>query len=456
MSLYIPPGYSQNNKFFQDFSLAEHHEKDPDNITIIIIIDGLSDKFFREQIAKAPNLYHLLTTGAYYLKNTTCLPSCTGIGHAHILTGVNADKHHICGLNFLNKQNHTHFNGLATNIETLLNAGLSNEIKTIFENNTKVKSASIWNPVTRGADITFPYYKTWYRHAAQMAISQIKSGARIITIWYPLLDPIGHYLGNEHSFRKFWWHRIDYQIGILYRWLMQEKYLEKSMIYITSDHGQTKVNQKLDLYKYFRNMGYTTLGKDHISIAGEISSSDYDIFICRNGYRFAHLYFGNKISSEEILKIKKLLLSEKAVRNVFTKVGNMIVVESRFGRGIICVTNEQIPKYSYKVVQGEDPLMYDDITLYNRNLSEDAWKGLTMYSESPGVVPQIFQLMSSENAGDITVAANAGYHFSAIPHKAAHGGLESEELIVPTITLFPEYTNKRNEIECMSLKKELK
>lgn len=450
MSLYIPNGYSKDNKIFSHFSIAEHHDMNPDHLTIIIIIDALSDYFFREHIAKAPNLSRFIENGAYYFKNTTCIPSCTGIGHTHILTGAGADEHHVCGLNYLDQNVKMHFNGLSTNIEILLNNGLSHEIHTIFENNPGVKSASIWNPVTRGADVSIPYFKTWYRHAARMTMEQIRKGARIITIWYPLLDPMGHYLGTEHAIRKFWWHRIDYQIGLLSQRLKQEGYIDKSLIYITSDHGQTKVNQSLDLYQYFRKMGYKTLGKDHTTISGEINSNDYDIFVCRNGYRFAHLYFGCHISEEKISHIKNLLLQEDAIRNVFYRVGEFVFVESKLGKGVISITNEQNPKYHYEVINGLDPLLYQDKFFLGKYFDEATWKNLTMYSESPNVVPQIYQLMTSYNAGDLCVAASSLYHFSSISHKAAHGGLDPEELVVPSIILFPEYANQRSDIKGMS------
>lgn len=455
MSLYVPSVYSQDNKILGNFSLEEHHDSNPDNLTIVIIIDGLSDNFFREHLEKAPNLSKALLNGAYYLKNTTCLPSCTGIGHAYILTGTCPNQHSICGLNYIDKQVKTHFNGLSMNIESLLNNSLSKDIKTIFENNASVKSASIWSPVTRGCDITIPYSNYWYRHAAKLAMEQIKKGARLITIWYPLLDPLGHYLGIEHPFRKFWWHRIDYQIGNLFNQLELNGYLNKSLIYITSDHGQTLVNKNLDLYKFFRKMGYTTLGKDHSTVVGEINPNNYDIFVCRNGYRFAHLYFGNNIDNEEKEKIKQILLKENAVRNLFIKVGDKVLVESSCGKGIINSTSEYERRYSYKVVEGIDPLLYGS-NLSSDYMKEVEWKSLTIFSESPNVVPQIYQLMMSENSGDIILAAKSEYHFSAIPHKAAHGGLEYEELVVPTIVLFPEYANKKSQVNAQSLKRVLK
>jgi len=105
MSLYIPNFYSQENKVFDDFSLALHHDNNPDNLTIVIIIDALSDDFFRNNNEKTPNLNKLITNGAFYFKNTTCIPSCTGIGHTYILTGASPDNHDIVGLNFINKKN---------------------------------------------------------------------------------------------------------------------------------------------------------------------------------------------------------------------------------------------------------------------------------------------------------------------------------------------------------------
>jgi Uncharacterized proteins of the AP superfamily len=450
MSLYIPNFYSQDNKIFNDFSLAEHHENNPDNITIVIIIDALSDDFFRSNNEKTPNLNKLISNGAFYFKNTTCIPSCTGIGHTHILTGVGPDEHNIAGLNFLNREKQEHFNGLDLNVEQLLNNGLSKEINTIFEGNSDIKSASIWNPVSRGATISIPYSQSFYRHAERLAMKQIDEGARVLTIWYPLLDPIGHYLGVEHPFRKFWLYRIDYQIGLLLKSLENRNLLDKTMLHITADHGQTMVNKKFDLFDYFRKYGLKTYGKDHITEKDPKIFNNYDIFVCRNGYRFAHVYFGDnmKAAPKLINYFREQLLTEDAVRNIFSRVGDSVLVESKNGTAIIHQNNE---KYSYKVVQGIDPLLYEDSFLKNGQfLSEDNWKDSTIYSESPNVVPQIYQLMIAKNSGDITLAASKEYNFSSIPHKAGHGGLEKEEMIVPSISLFPESSGKRSKIKVLT------
>ena len=448
MSLYIPSFYSQDNKIFNEFSLAKHHDNNPDNITVIIIIDSLSDDFFRNNNEKTPNLNTLISNGAFYFKNTTCIPSCTGIRHTNILTGVGSDKHDIAGLNFLSREKQEHFNGLDLNVEKLLNNALSKEIKTIFESNNKIKSASIWNPLTRGATISVPYNQSFYRHAERLAMKQIDEGARIITIWYPLLDPLGHYLGVEHPFRKFWLHRIDYQIGLLLKSLENRNLLDKTMLHITADHGQTMVNKTFDLFKYFRSYGLKTYGKDHDTERNFESINNYDVFVCRNGYRFAHPYFGNNMSSELTNYLKKQLLNQDAVRNAFSRVGDSILVENKNGTAIINRDNEN---YSYKVLQGIDQLFYEDSYLRSGQfLSEENWKGSTIFSESPNVVPQIYQTMMSKNSGDIGIAANKEYNFSATPHKAGHGGLEKEEMIVPSISLFPEDSGKRSKIKILT------
>lgn len=440
MSIYIPNAYNQENKILNSFSLSEHHDKSPDNITIFIIIDGLSDDFFRRNIYEAPNLNNIIHNGGYYAKNTTCIPSCTGIAHTYLMTGVCADKHSISGINFFNLENLIHYNCLSTKVETLLNESLSKEILTIFEQNKNVKSASIWNPVTRGADINISYHSTWYRHAAKMAMEQIRNGARILTIWYPLLDPIGHYLGNEHAFRKFWFHRIDYQIGLLCQELSKNKLLNKSMIYITSDHGQTKTSKQLDLFKFLKNLGFTVKGATWETVNVN-SLDDFDIFLCRNGYRFAHIYFGNNICEEQKEIIKELLLQEEGIRNTFTKKNENILVESRHGCALIQSDNSAEAKYSYQVLSGADPLNYDDsFDLIDANYySEKEWKKETILSESPNVVPQIHQLMMAKTSGEITVVASEDYQFTSLPHKAGHGGFTKEEMIVPTIALFPTY-----------------
>ena len=206
MDKYIPSKsqfYSQDNRIFNSFYIEEHLNKDSDTTVIVIIVDALSDDFFRKYYHLTPNLKSVLENGAYYLKNTTCLPSCTGISHTNILTGVGADQHNIAGMNFINSEKQIHFNGLNFDNETLFDNNVSSDIKTIFENNPKVKSASVWNFVRRGATVFIPYKKTFYRHAEKLTMEQLDKGARIITIWYPLLDPLGHRLGVHHPFRVF-------------------------------------------------------------------------------------------------------------------------------------------------------------------------------------------------------------------------------------------------------------
>ena len=446
MSVYIPNVYSPQNVILNDFSLYDHHDKDSNNITIMIVIDALSDQFFRENINRAPNIRTIINQGGYYLKNTTCIPSCTGIGHTFLFSGVGPNKHQVSGLNFFDKETFTHYNCLSNNIERLMNTSLSQEVKTVFENNPGVKSASIWNPVSRGADISIPYYSSWYHHATRLALQQIDRGARILTIWYPLLDPIGHYLGKDHEFRKFWFHRIDYQIGLLCNELQLRNLLEKSMLYITADHGQVETSKRFDLYRFFKELGLKVYGGVWDTVDEIKDMSDFDVFICRNGYRFAHIYYSDRVSSELREKIKELLIHHEGVRNAFLAKNSHVFVHSENGKSVITGNNEMDEKYSYKILLGQDPLAYDkQISVTNGSYyNESEWKKNTIFSESPNVVPQIYQLMNSKRAGDLSLVASDDYQFSPLLHKASHGGFTPEEMIVPAVALFPLYYKSNN------------
>lgn len=100
--------------------------------------------------------------------------------------------------------------------------------------------------------------------------------------------------------------------------------------------------------------------------------------------------------------------------------------------------------YHYQILKGTDPLNYDDkFHLIDTNYySEKEWKKETLLSDSPNVVPQIYQLMMAKTSGEITVVANDNYQFTSLPHKAGHGGFTKEEMIVPSITLFPTYEDE--------------
>jgi arylsulfatase A-like enzyme len=170
----------------------------------------------------------------------------------------------------------------------------------------------------------------------------------------------------------------------------------------------------------------------------------FDVVSMVSGNAMAHVYVKNNGSwqrrtyHEDIPKaaghLMDELLERKEVDIIMTRSDDEdIVVTSKRGVARIKETKDGI---KYKV-NGSDPFGYPKSIFQETTTNLDSLKA-TMDTDYPDALVQILQLFHSSRCGDIVVSATPGYDlrlkFEHPEHKASHGSLYKEHIVVPLIS----------------------
>ena len=104
--------------------------------------------------------------------------------------------------------------------------------------------------------------------------------------------------------------------------------------------------------------------------------------------------------------------------------------------------------YTYRVIQGEDPLGYADTLPPNMLLGQGhdagAWLTATIDTACPDLVPQLAAYFDAPRSGDLAVFAAPGWDFGEV-HKAGHGGLRPGEMLTPLLLAGPGVPHGRRD-----------
>jgi hypothetical protein len=163
-----------------------------------------------------------------------------------------------------------------------------------------------------------------------------------------------------------------------------------------------------------------------------------------SGNGMANLYFkidatdwGERMPFEEIDRrgiIEFLLEIEGLGLVAGQSEDGSIIVQNRSGKGQISYVNGTI---SYKFDQ-VDPLRYNT---FHQNLSSREALIETYDSKYPDGLVQLLQIFRSHRTGDLVLSAESGYDLRARyeypEHRATHGGLIAEQMLIPLAVNFP-------------------
>lgn len=183
-----------------------------------------------------------------------------------------------------------------------------------------------------------------------------------------------------------------------------------------------------------------------------------DAVLANGGGRRAHLYLKNgadwsrSASIEQIKPIADLLVSKPGIELVAYRSGDGVMVQGAKGRVLIRryqVENDSTQcwpildekQYSYGVIDGVDPLGYDEEPGLAQLLDGEFYAGALWLERTagtgyPDLPVQIVELFDSRRAGDMVIFAAADVDFEA-DYLGGHGGVGAGDMMVPMVFAGP-------------------
>lgn len=424
---------------------------------IIFLVDGARPDVMEKMMKRGdlPNIQKYLQEAGSYTKAVTAFPSTTGPAYAPILTGCYPGTVDVPGIRWFDK---AEGNGNRLNLRrqrsymwveaSLFNSDLKKDKLTLFE--VFKNSINIFNPLTRGinpANNLTRFSKTLYYLFVHLTsawqivdyathrylFKAISHKPEFIFALFPAVDSYSHL---THPFSKTvlnTYFNVDKFIGKTVQHLKREGIYDQTLLILTSDHGLTSTHTHLDLIDFLDKRGYRALHYPRIT------RSQTKAAVMVSGNSMAHIYlknhqdWGKRIYSEELEKNHARLLSD------FIGLPQIALVACALEDGGVCVYNnggkarirnlgENIEYY----VEGEDPFGYKGLP---QRLNHHTSLEHTFDSDYPDALMQLIQIFKSRRSGDIILSAKNGFdlraRFEWPEHKASHGSLHREHMLVP-------------------------
>ena len=434
-------------------------------LAIIILADGARPDVLRKLAAsgEAPHVARAFFTEGYSYDGVTVLPSVSNIAYVPMLTGQYPGPANVPGLRWLEKskfgsgklflQGHRSYISPA---HTMLDDDVSPDLETLFELNPD--SLGVRCDLRRGlsegnnrfshvASMPFMFLAHYLRRGDfvdKIVMSQTISwlektnDRRSRFVFLPLvdIDKASHRYGPEHRRTIRSYKRLDSMVGMLLDWLRKQGLWSRTHLMLTSDHGHTETNQHLDVSGLLSELGYSVFEHPNIQ------RRSVDAAVMVSGNSFANLYFASQgrwdrpltfeeLEAEHSNALHAIRQREEVEWYACRRAGGGVKVVSRDGEAVIGRDGEN---YEYAFT-GADPLR---LGLRHNSVSRSEALDLTIRTDFPDALEQLWHLFDSERTGDVALTAKPGYDLRGwreFPrHRSSHGALCKEQMAVPILS----------------------
>lgn len=225
---------------------------------------------------------------------------------------------------------------------------------------------------------------------------------------------------------------------------------ERSRIWITSDHGHSRVRQHEDLERVVTALGHRVLAHPWVYRVRP------DAAVMVSGNAMAHVYVDlNRRTrpfkvgfSESAQRLADALLERESVDLMLVPLDATRCEVRSHSRGTAIVTRVR-GRYSYDPADG-DPL---ELGSRARDLDAAAAHEITLQTDYPDSLVQVAAIAAAGRSGDLILSAARDWDFRArfepIPHLSAHGALHREHITVPLLLSGPVAGRPRRTADVM-------
>jgi arylsulfatase A-like enzyme len=243
---------------------------------------------------------------------------------------------------------------------------------------------------------------------------------------------------------------VDDTIGVLRADLERSGAWDDTHLWITSDHGHSRVRHHEDLARVIASAGHRVIAHPWVY------RLNADVAVMVSGNAMAHVYVDLDRRERPFLRgmseagreLAEQLLTRGSVDLLMLPVDDRRCDVWSRGRGRATVSRSGA-RFSYLPIDG-DPL---GIGGELHELSTAEAHDATIHSDYPDSVVQIARLSASDRAGDMILSAARDWDFRAryepIPHVSSHGALHRDHMVVPLITNRPPARTPRRTADVM-------
>jgi hypothetical protein len=397
---------------------------------------------------------------------TSVFPSVSGPAHLPLLAGLHPGRANLPGIRWAERPAGRRGNFLFRTRSYMapwraakLERDIPAEVRTLFHHIPGLADVNAWfvrGCPPRARMTRFSKGATFVKALAttDWHASNLQAEAAVRRAWqrgfpsvlavFPAIDELGHRFGpqSEQSYEAY--RRFDASLGRLIEELHRRGWLARTLIAITSDHGQTGTHTHVDIDDlmrpwYPRTLVYPKLWR-HLFFAQAAAMV--------SGNSMANLYIQGETGWQEApdfeapgkraADLVAALLAHPAIAHViYRRAPEVYVLAGKAGRAVVdargtAAADGSEPARIGFSVEGENPLGYPELP---GRVTRDQVAALTAGTGFPDAPWQLVEFFRSPRAGDLVVCARAGFdlrsRFEYQPHNGSHGALERDHMLVP-------------------------
>lgn len=436
-------------------------------LAVFVLADGVRPDVLRalSDAGELPNITrHLMGEGSN-LEGVSVLPSVTDVAYLPMLTGQYPGTANMPGIRWVDKARFTTGNLLLTGHRSYVgashlrfNGDLPDGLETLFE--LCPGSLAVRSDIHRGlspgrnrfhgTSIPFMFFSHYLKRADfvdRMVMGSLLRALRGMDgnmprfVFLPLLDvdTASHAHGPQHRRTIEAYRRVDTAVGTIIDQLRGSGVWDRTHFLLSSDHGHTETTVHLDLARLVSELGYSVF--EHPNVYRRSA----DAAVMTSGNSFANIYVPSEgrwdgpLIADELEGEHQRLLDTLRQRievewAAYRHHDGAIKIVSRSGMALLSREGES---YTYGY-EGSDPLQ---LRLSRTTIHESDSLDLTVETQFPDALEQIWHLFSSQRTGDIVVTSKPGYdlrHRREWPeHHSSHGALCREHMMVPILSNRP-------------------
>lgn len=431
------------------------------NRAILLLVDGLRPDVAEAELdaGSLPNLARL-TDGGTRTRAATAFPSTTSVAYLPFLTGELPGRCNVPSIRWLDRERYTgrwwkdriHVRSYCGYQAGMLDSDIAPDVRTIFD--LVPESVAIFSMITRGlapgADRIQDRRKFWgtvshYTENHQPGddavsgelLRTIDQDWRFIFAQFPAVDGHTHAAHPRAPRVIDSLRRVDATAGTMLAKLEARGIADRTRILLVSDHGAAAVTGHLDLADWFRSRGVRTMSHPvvwtsnpaaAVMVAGNAAAAVYARPGAPRSHRFAIDTLRTPAAFGTGEDLVAALAREPAVA--------LLAAENGSGGIRVIAGDGEADLSESEGVIGYRRLTGDPLAV-GRDLSGDAddWLAATIDGPFPDAAVSLLDQFSSPRAGDLVIAAAAGWDFRKRweypEHRSGHGSLIAEHMLTP-------------------------
>jgi hypothetical protein len=426
---------------------------------LVVLADGARPDVIEKMVAagEMPRFKQHFADAGGMGRATSVFPTVTGPAHLPVLTGVHPGRANIPGIRWAERPRGRRgaFLGRTRSYMTpfrhwKLERDLPSSVTSLFRhvpgmadvNTMFVRGCPGRARLTRfsraAAFLRSLATKDWYASdlQAEAAVRRaIDRGFPSTFSVFPAVDELGHRFGPlcDESYEAY--RRLDGAVGRLFDHLTRAGRAERTLVLVTSDHGQTGTHTHVDVDDlvaevYPRTLSYPLLWRNLFSadavsmVSGNAMANVYVRGEGPDGWQARPDFEARGRPAE----LRARLIEHPAVAHViFRRPDHGYVVAG--ARGSVTITEQ--PGGALRLqVTGDSPL-----GPLPAGGTATELLARTIDGPFPDAPWQVSQFFRAARAGDLVVCARPGYdlrsRFEYQPHNGSHGCLDRDHMLVP-------------------------